>query len=385
MASQSNLPRWTNNRWLPILIALISLTCTVVGLELAARTVYAPQTVYREPDPVLGWRLKPNFRAEIRKPEYRVEIAMNSAGWRDVEHTIEKPAHTYRILVLGDSYMEAYAVPFEHMLARQLQQHFNEIGDKNIEVLNFGVGGYGTLQETLAYEQYGVQYDPDLILLGFYAGNDLEDNSLAISRELWGSDAPEVYGRPFLVEKSGKWTIQPPDYARAVKASESPSLWENLALVQMGTIFMREQNAEPHLWDGAYLCNPSPEYAEAWQITGQAIGMLHDDADQHGATLIVFYVPAREEVDLPHMQKLLDKSNAPQDFCFDPSISTRQLQMILDEQGIPFINLLPVFIDATRQGGAELFYQQDRHWNAAGHTLAVRIIFDALQERGIGK
>jgi len=48
--------------------------------------------------------------------------------------------------------------------------------DKLLEVLNFGVGGYGTAQEYVLLEAKAIRYQPDLVLLQFSPG-DVMDNS----------------------------------------------------------------------------------------------------------------------------------------------------------------------------------------------------------------
>ena len=44
-------------------------------------------------------------------------------------------------------------------------------------MINLGVGGFGTLQELLVLEQEGLRFDPDLVILAFYFGNDVANNS----------------------------------------------------------------------------------------------------------------------------------------------------------------------------------------------------------------
>src|SRR3989442_3392601 len=60
-----------------------------------------------------GWTLRPNVSGWFRK-EGAAYVSINSAGMRDREHTLAKPANTYRIAILGDSFAEALQVPLEH-------------------------------------------------------------------------------------------------------------------------------------------------------------------------------------------------------------------------------------------------------------------------------
>jgi hypothetical protein len=61
------------------------------------------------------------------------------------------------------------------------------------EVLNLGVSGYGAAQEYLLLQHAIDSFHPNLIMLVFYAGNDVADNSRLLSLE--GQRA-----RPYFVE-----------------------------------------------------------------------------------------------------------------------------------------------------------------------------------------
>src|SRR3954462_14479000 len=54
--------------------------------------------------------------------QFRQQITINSHGMRDREHIIEKPQGEYRILVLGDSFMEALQIRFEESFPSLLEQ-----------------------------------------------------------------------------------------------------------------------------------------------------------------------------------------------------------------------------------------------------------------------
>src|SRR5262249_51729552 len=66
---------------------------------------------------------------------------------------------------------------------------------KRVEVLNFGVSGYGTTQEYLQLRDRVWQFDPDIILLTFTVSNDVRNNS----KKLEWDDI-----RPFYVLDNGR-------------------------------------------------------------------------------------------------------------------------------------------------------------------------------------
>jgi hypothetical protein len=132
-----------------------------------------------QPDPHCGTRLRPGFRGFWSK-EGGATFEVNSAGFRDREHALEKPVGVIRVAVLGDSYIEALQVPSEAMFATVLEQELNSrkvFGEKRVEVLSFGVSGFGTAQELLMLRHHVWQCDPDHVLLAFLPGNDIRNNS----------------------------------------------------------------------------------------------------------------------------------------------------------------------------------------------------------------
>ena len=68
--------------------------------------------LYTEYDPVLGWRKRPGAAATFRRREYTAEVKINEQGLRDRPRTYEASG-SFRILALGDSFVEAYSVPVE--------------------------------------------------------------------------------------------------------------------------------------------------------------------------------------------------------------------------------------------------------------------------------
>ena len=100
--------------------------------------------VLRFPDPVRGWILLPGRTAYQRTRDYGVSVTINDKGLRDRAHAYAPDPGVFRIIVLGDSFMEAYQVPLEQSLPYRLQE---ALADRSVEVVNLGVGGYGPERE----------------------------------------------------------------------------------------------------------------------------------------------------------------------------------------------------------------------------------------------
>lgn len=103
-----------------------------------------------------------------------LDHTLNSVGWRDDEHTFEKPAGTFRILGLGDSYLYGQGVkPADRCLDRLPALLRRQWPDTPFETINTGQPGYNTIKEADSLEHCGWKYSPDLVILHFVP-NDIE-------------------------------------------------------------------------------------------------------------------------------------------------------------------------------------------------------------------
>jgi lysophospholipase L1-like esterase len=120
-------------------------------------------------DPILKYVYRPGSRAtDVPFDEDHRDFAINSSGFRDYEFQTEKPPGTKRIVVLGDSTSAGNGIQdVTQVYAKVLERMLNESGDGRYEVYNLAVGGYHTYQEAEMLRVRGLQYHPDLVLVGF--------------------------------------------------------------------------------------------------------------------------------------------------------------------------------------------------------------------------
>ncbi|MCW8926483.1 MAG: SGNH/GDSL hydrolase family protein [Xanthomonadales bacterium] len=97
--------------------------------------------------------------------ETSYETQINSLGLRDKEYILEHD--TYRILALGDSFTYGLALKNASSWPKLLERELRSSGHSKVEVLNGGRPGTDTKWQLQYYEEYGHQYNPDLVLVGF--------------------------------------------------------------------------------------------------------------------------------------------------------------------------------------------------------------------------
>jgi len=144
-----------------------------------------PKNVWREllhqPSevPGLAYELAPNKQKVSTGPgnQWRAVVVTNSAGMRDSPLLDPKPGQTLiNFVVLGDSFTFGFGVENEATYANVLERILNQSNaEKDIiyQVLNMGVGGYSTRDESLVLEHKVQAYAPKLVIVG-YVLNDPE-------------------------------------------------------------------------------------------------------------------------------------------------------------------------------------------------------------------
>ena len=148
-----------------LLIAITSLTLTLLFLEVAVRVLIPQPTDY------FTFVKNPKPNMTIRR--MGVEVFLNEDGVRDENHTTEKSGR--RIALIGDSITHGVGVPFQevyHQVAERLLQK----EDPSLEVLAFNQGATSLDWAIKVYQEKVRKYQPDVVIHGFCL-NDLLDYS----------------------------------------------------------------------------------------------------------------------------------------------------------------------------------------------------------------
>src|SRR5438045_2429569 len=118
----------------PLAALVLSALVGLAIVEVALRVLGFQSPVWYAPDERLGWTLRPGATGWHTR-EGHGYVQVNSAGLRDREHPIEKPAGVYRVAVLGDSYAEAMQVNQEDAFWHVLEGRLSQCWARPVEVV----------------------------------------------------------------------------------------------------------------------------------------------------------------------------------------------------------------------------------------------------------
>jgi len=385
-------------------LIILGLGLALIFLEVGFRILYpdpTPKLVNQglQFHPVYGLAFTPHaegWNTSLRG-EYSTYIKINSKGLRGPEYPYQKPANTYRILVLGDSFTAALQVPEPNTFPKLLETHLRQqVPHTNIEVINAGVVGSGTDSQLAYYTQEGYKYQPDLVLLAFFTGNDITDNIWHSLYELQENEL--VYVPP----------IQRPGGIGQRRSGQQASLFNStreflythsrLYSVSIELLTLTAIQKFPPLVDlmaslGVVavtrpLVNYGNFYAfrylpqEAWDKTEALLVRLNQAVQAHNAQLVVTILPDESDVDEQRRAEIIKSypQLTKEQALSGPPPST-QLAQILQQHKILHVELLPAFKARWQTNKQPLYYRYDGHWTPAGHRLAGQTIFDYLLQQ----
>lgn len=247
---------------------------------------------------------------------------------RNAPYSFQKPADTYRVVAVGDSFTYGTALNLDDTYSKKLERIFNlrNTGPR-AEVLNFGIPGFSTSQE-IYLVQRAVKLQPDLVILQITL-NDPELEPFRVTHPGFN-----VNGQVQLESPIYKW-------------------WKSLAYVRT-----RLANSLSHrLYEQYYFDlfnNP-----KSWGNFTQAVSSIKDTVSNHRARLVVVIFPLFSH---------------PLDRRYPFRALHEKIGKMLSEQQIPYLDLLKAYHDMS-ETRLQISPGKDSHPNEIAHRIAAENIY----------
>lgn len=406
-----------------LILVTIGFFFGAIVAEIALRAVGYSYPEFYTMDPVRGYALRPGAEGWYRK-EGAAYVRINSVGLRDREHSITKPANTIRIAVLGDSYPEALAVSQEEtfwsVMGERLQECSAFAGNK-IELLNFGVSGYGTAQELLTLREEVWKYSPDIVMLAVTTNNDIADNSRALKKtdeipyfvyqdnHLILDDSfrtsPTFVWRQRPISSVGRWLRDHSRFVQAIVEGHHALKIRAAAWRAQKTANTNPEGIQPVVQGPAtqkadqlsradelgvdnliYLEPGNAEWNEAWRVTEGLIALMRDEVKTRGAQFIVVTLSnGIQVVPSPLVREAFEKRLGVTDIFYPDN----RIRSACTREGIPVITLAPELQKFAVSNNTFLHGFGENigngHWNPAGHRVAGELLAKKLCQEVLPK
>ncbi len=363
---------WAKRGALPTLIRLgaAGLICAalVFGGEATVEAA-APQEVNGwgerpslEPDPDVGWHLIPNTTTRLRWETYDYVVTANSLGFPAPEYPVAKPANTVRIMTVGDAFTSAEGVDTDQAWARLLETDLAaQYPQRQFEVMNFGITGYGPQQYAEVVDQYAPVYQPDLIVVETFV-NDFQD---------------AITSQDALRDSIGFGQAAPFSASTFLRLMHLYSFMNLEVKTRVVDEFL---NGKPN-FNGYFLGNfaalevDQPDYDQAIQAVSARYQQIRTAADRLNAQLMFVMVPASVQVcapqDLRYYPRDVDLHDSSS---YDLDLPQRTMQGIVDDLHTDFFDLRPALDAAARCP----YQPNNMHWLPLGHQIAAEAVMNQL-------
>ncbi len=395
--------RW--KLWLPLLGILLALLIGFTALRLLRvepivaechlapgswrSVVFALLKNYHEPCASFRYR-----SPEDTGSEFDVQVRYNNFGLNGPDYTLEKPPGVFRVLIVGDSFPQGVQVEIEQGFPQLIQQQLNRTASRKIEVINLSVDAYGTDRELLLYAALGWQFQPDMVLLSLYTGNDFQDNEIDLERRRYGYRSDRPY---FTVQDSiGKSILQ---FHNSIVFD--PALYPDSSVFSWLRNLQEHQLPEPPddppehplvlqkdpyeleypVELGVFLPEDA-HWKNAWAITEALILQFRDLVQQQGIQFAAIVIPDRRAVQADDWSATLAQFGdlLPALRQADPTAPGTRLADFLAANAIPSLDLTWELRSWAQSKSTERLYLPfNGHFNPNGHAVAAARIANWLR------
>jgi len=351
-----------------------SLLCAAVAAEVGLRMAGFGAPHVLTPEDRRQYRMEPDGEFIYRGyldgmfSDFATPVKLNSLGFHDVEHREERSAtNTYRLMVVGDSYVAALSCPLQTTFFRRLEEKLNKedpLGCGHYEVLAFGQGNQAQEKEAKYVVHFGPVYKPDAVLLLFFCGNDFMENSPEIFRDAGRfatmykkSIAPKklaLFDRVYVL----RWSRLNGLIAQAVTTYYANHLY------LFSDELKKEDLVSPEL--GVYRVPLTPEWQRAYARTAELLVHLKAETAKLGVPLLIAGLSGPQAIgDLGQKQMMTGDGG------LDRQQPARWLAEWCKTNNIPFVPLEPSLAAA---GKPRVFWRHDGHLNPFGNEVIVEPI-----------
>jgi hypothetical protein len=374
-----------------ILLSFLSVLTFLFVLEIILRTthLFGARISYLTPDPVIGYHHVPNASYwHFKENDHPTTGVINRWGWRDQEWTLEKPHDVYRIAVLGDSHVEAMDVEQDSTFMKLAERSLNTgPTDKKFELMNFGASGFTQSEELLVLEREVILFNPDMVILFFWPGNDITD----INRET----APNK-DRPFFIAEAGGLLSLDTSFSEACRyrtrqyidfmkrrsalislISERYNAYHDVPPIKDLAELAKQANSDGRSLGSMSLCtsDPDPIYIQNYGLNKRLIAEMVSFCRRNSMRFMLVCM------DIDAYVTSVDQQYKEIDSTFNQYYFEEDLGRYSDSLQIAYLGLERIFKEYYDRSQKALRWG---HWNYEGHRIVAGALTGKLRTVSLG-
>lgn len=342
-------------------------------------------------DPDLGFRVNPDTPGT------------NQYGFNDRDYPLEKEPGNYRIVVIGDSYSWAGNLDgnYTAILEKQFEDYY---GASKVDVINVGFPMADPPMYLGMLKKYGLMFHPDLVVLGFFVGNDLHtpvnqkrivlnDTFIDIDRtkevKLFGypligksrvglflQQRYRIFQEQLKLQQAQQQTQGKFELMESAIAQDTP---DPNSSPEPASLYSEETFLEIERWK--LEINNIPDYQAGkftpqFEYSLQAVVEMAEILKEQNIPFLVAIYPSEYQIDQTLASKIFTEYELnPEDY--DLELPQKVVIETLEAHGIDYLDMLEPFQEAGKE--QVLYILRDTHWNLTGNQLAANLLFQRLQ------
>lgn len=367
-------------------LTILSAAASLFAVEFALRALDARRAVAPDYGDVFdgavhpGGQLRPGLDLLVTDGYGGlVRFATNGDGFRS-ERAIdrEKVPDALRILSLGDSFAAGYRVAQEDNYSRLLEQELGEAFAPRGVAVEVPIAVVADPATALAYlREYGLGFDPDVVLLSIALGNDVAQAYVARHPTSIGfANGLERLRLPpgAIDEARGLARVRLRLARFAQRTAIHRRLFDPPGIASWYGRFDQRMLFDPANGLGVYLRDPPVEIRDAYARLMDVLRGVADATRARGVDLALLVVPQRFQVQ-PEDWRAAVREYELRESAFDLTLPGRELSTFATREGLLLIDPTEAMRAARRRDGESLYQpRRDMHWNTRGQ----RAFFDAI-------
>jgi lysophospholipase L1-like esterase len=332
----------------------------------------------------------------------------------------------FDVAALGDSFTDAMTMAVEASWPARLERNLGRT------VQNYGTAGFGPQQELLVLKDFVARHRPRIVVLAFFAGNDIFDAEAFDAFQRSGGTQTRVqqgWRIKDVVSRADTWFVvsalragarwagsQHAPTVAAAEPSASLSSWSPPSRLRAADSSRSYSEATPSFDRGMFdlpvaerrlpfafmppylntlnFSEPELESRLGWRLTRDAIAEMQEVSRSFGAEFVVLFVPFKSQVYLPLLERTFSADALRSSFSFyleaygrDVDVKrlsanrlaqNRMMRRFCEQAGIPFVDSTPA-LERLVQSGENAYFPDESHLNEAGEAVLADTIAALLK------
>lgn len=334
--------------------------------------------------PELHHELIPKTICRSRYAEWDTTFSVNELGFRDQDVAIPKPPDEYRVLLLGDSFIEGESVEVYQTAAWLLEKKLTRELGRPADVINMGVMSYSAIQYERMLAKWVDVLEPDLVIVAVDMSDFQNDYSYSFDLDEEGRFRNILFqqkmGVPHVVlpgvSTTLKFWLREHSVLYATVADRTKQLIRRVSRIPEPTVFqVNDPKSDPH-----YVTRSEENARDPlmWEQFGSSMLSINQFLKERNIPWVTVIYPYGHQA-APDEWAIGRVKNGFESGKVYPTTAADLLVEFGEQHGFPVISLISAFQQAARESEEYLYWPYDGHFTPKGHEALAGELFNIIQ------